>query len=180
MEIMYNRKPDIPISRQYRLTAIFSRIDLGTILFFMGILMAVSALQSAGILKEVSTYLDEEVHNVYVINTIVGILSSIIDNVPLVAGAMGMYPMPTHEAVALSGEAAYMANFVQDGIFWQLLAYCAGVGGSILIIGSAAGVVVMGLEKITFAWYCKHISLLALLGYFSGIITYVVQNAILG
>ena len=162
MEIMYNRKPDIPISRQYRLTAIFSRIDLGTILFFMGILMAVSALQSAGILKEVSTYLDEEVHNVYVINTIVGILSSIIDNVPLVAGAMGMYPMPTHEAVALSGEAAYMANFVQDGIFWQLLAYCAGVGGSILIIGSAAGVVVMGLEKITFAWYCKHISLLAL------------------
>lgn len=180
MEIMYNRKPDIPISRQYRLTAIFSRIDLGTILFFMGILMAVSALQRAGILKEVSTYLDEEVHNVYVINTIVGILSSIIDNVPLVAGAMGMYPMPTHEAVALSGEAAYMANFVQDGIFWQLLAYCAGVGGSILIIGSAAGVVVMGLEKITFAWYCKHISLLALLGYFSGIITYVVQNAILG
>lgn len=180
MEIMYNRKPDIPISRQYRLTAIFSRIDLGTILFFMGILMAVSALQSAGILKEVSTYLDEEVHNVYVINTIVGILSSIIDNVPLVAGAMGMYPMPTHEAVALSGEAAYMANFVQDGIFWQLLAYCAGVGGSILIIGSAAGVVVMGLEKITFAWYCKHISLLALLGYFSGITTYVVQNAILG
>lgn len=180
MEIMYNRKPDIPISRQYRLTAIFSRIDLGTILFFMGILMAVSALQSAGILKEVSTYLDEEVHNVYVINTIVGILSSIIDNVPLVAGAMGMYPMPTHEAVALSGEAAYMANFVQDGIFWQLLAYCAGVGGSILIIGSAAGVVVMGLEKITFAWYCKHISLLALLGYFSGIITYVAQNAILG
>ena len=179
MEIMYNRKPDIPISRQYRLTAIFSRIDLGTILFFMGILMAVSALQSAGILKEVSTYLDEEVHNVYVINTIVGILSSIIDNVPLVAGAMGMYPMPTHEAVALSGEAAYMANFVQDGIFWQLLAYCAGVGGSILIIGSAAGVVVMGLEKITFAWYCKHISLLALLGYFSGIITYVAQNAIL-
>ena len=180
MEIMYNRKPDIPISRQYRLTAIFSRIDLGTILFFMGILMAVSALQSAGILKEVSTYLDEEVHNVYVINTIVGILSSIIDNVPLVAGAMGMYPMPTHEAVALSGEAAYMANFVQDGIFWQLLAYCAGVGGSILIIGSAAGVVVMGLEKITFALYCKHISLLALLGYFSGIITYVVQTEILG
>ena len=179
MEIMYNRKPDIPISRHYRLTAIFSRIDLGTILFFMGILMAVSALQSAGILKEVSTYLDEEVHNVYVINTIVGILSSIIDNVPLVAGAMGMYPMPTHEAVALSGEAAYMANFVQDGIFWQLLAYCAGVGGSILIIGSSAGGVVMWLEKITFAWYCKHISLLALLGYFSGIITYVVQNAIL-
>lgn len=165
MEIMYNRKPDIPISRQYRLTAIFSRIDLGTILFFMGILMAVSALQSAGILKEVSTYLDEEVHNVYVINTIVGILSSIIDNVPLVAGAMGMYPMPTHEAVALSGEAAYMANFVQDGIFWQLLAYCAGVGGSILIIGSAAGVVVMGLEKsrlhgtasIYLCWRCLDI-----------------------
>lgn len=131
----------------------------------MGILMAVSALQSAGILKEVSTYLDEEVHNVYVINTIVGILSSIIDNVPLVAGAMGMYPMPTHEAVALSGEAAYMANFVQDGIFWQLLAYCAGVGGSILIIGSAAGVVVMGLEKsrlhgtasIYLCWRCLDI-----------------------
>ena len=179
MEIMYNRKPDIPISRQYRLTAIFSRIDLGTILFFMGILMAVSALQSAGILKEVSTYLDEEVHNVYVINTIVGILSSIIDNVPLVAGAMGMYPMPTHEAVALSGEAAYMANFVQDGIFWQLLAYCAGVGGSILIIGSAAGVVVMGIEKITFSWYLKYISLLALIGYFAGIAAYICQSSII-
>jgi len=178
IELMYNRKPDLPISKQYRLTAIFSRIDLATILFFLGILMSVSALQCVGVLKEVSQYLDTEVHNIYVINTIVGMLSSIVDNVPLVAGAMGMYPMPTHEAVAVSGEAAYMINFVQDGTFWQLLAYCAGVGGSILIIGSAAGVVVMGLERMTFAWYFKHISLIALIGYFSGIGTYLLQNAL--
>ena len=142
--------------------------------------MAVSALQAVGVLAEVSKFLDREVHNVYVINTIIGAMSSIVDNVPLVAGAMGMYDIPTHAEILASAEPAYTAYYAQDGVFWQLLAYCAGVGGSILIIGSAAGVVVMGIEKITFAWYLKKVSLLALIGYFSGIGTYVLQNLLLG
>lgn len=142
--------------------------------------MAVSALQAVGVLAEVSKFLDSEVHNVYVINAIIGIMSSIVDNVPLVAGAMGMYDIPTHAEVLASAEPAYTAYYAQDGVFWQMLAYCAGVGGSILIIGSAAGVVVMGIEKITFAWYLKKVSLLALIGYFSGIGAYVLQNLLLG
>ena len=95
-------------------------------------------------------------------------LSSIVDNVPLVAGCMGMYPM------------APTGDFAQDGIFWQLLAYCAGVGGSMLIIGSAAGVVVMGLEKITFGWYMKRITWIAFVGYFAGILCYYIQRMVLG
>ena len=137
-------------------------------------------MQAVGVLAEVSKFLDSEVHNVYVINAIIGIMSSIVDNVPLVAGAMGMYDIPTHAEVLASAEPAYTAYYAQDGVFWQMLAYCAGVGGSILIIGSAAGVVVMGIEKITFAWYLKKVSLLALIGYFSGIGAYVLQNLLLG
>ena len=100
--------------------------------------------------------------NHYLVTGIIGVLSSIVDNVPLVAGCMGMYP----------GEAA--GDMAVDGIFWQLLAYCAGVGGSMLIIGSAAGVVVMGLEKITFGWYMKKITWIAFVGYIAGIISYYV------
>ena len=98
--------------------------------------------------------------NYYVINGIIGVLSSIVDNVPLVAGCMGMYPVAAEGAMAV------------DGIFWQLLAYCAGVGGSMLIIGSAAGVVVMGLEKITFGWYMKKVTWIAFVGYLAGIVIY--------
>ena len=108
-------------------------------------------------------------HNVYIINIVLGILSSIVDNVPLVAAAMGMYP------VADPGSTGYLANFVVDGIFWEFLSYCAGVGGSILIIGSAAGVVAMGLEKINFGWYLKNVSLLALLGYLAGAAVYILE-----
>lgn len=140
---------------------VLKRVDTPTVLFFLGILSAVAALQSAGHLSLLASWLDSVTNkNVYVINSAIGILSSVVDNVPLVAGAMGMYDL------------ASVGQFAQDGIFWQLLAYCAGTGGSILIIGSAAGVAAMGLEKIDFIWYLKNISLLALLGYFAGIGTY--------
>ena len=106
--------------------------------------------------------------NHYLITGIIGVLSSIIDNVPLVAGCMGMYPM------------AAVGDMAQDGIFWQLLAYCAGVGGSMLIIGSAAGVVVMGLEKITFGWYMKRITWIAFVGYVAGIVVYWLEKTVIG
>ena len=167
-EIMYNHKM-LEKAEEHRVPRVISRIDMPSILFFLGILMAVAVLQATGILGSVAGWLDEEVHNVYIINIVLGILSSIVDNVPLVAAAMGMYP------VADPGTVGYMANFVQDGIFWEFLSYCAGVGGSILIIGSAAGVVAMGLEKINFGWYLKNVSLLALLGYLAGAAVYILE-----
>ena len=181
MELLYNRKKDASPSQQLRVQNIIGRIDITTILFFLGILMAVASLQCAGVLAGVSKFLDENVSNVYIINTIIGVLSSIVDNVPLVAGAMGAYDMPTVEAVSAITDVAertYAMNFIQDGTFWTSLAYCAGVGGSILIIGSAAGVVVMGLEKITFSWYMRNISFLALIGYLAGIAVFALQQAI--
>ena len=144
-----------------RVTNLLHRIDMSTILFFLGILMAVACLEQTGVLTAVGKGLNVAFNgNHYAVTGIIGVLSSIIDNVPLVAGCMGMYP------VAATGDMAV------DGIFWQLLAYCAGVGGSMLIIGSAAGVVVMGLEKITFGWYMKHVSWMAALGYIGGIVCY--------
>jgi len=144
-----------------RITRLLSRIDMSTIMFFLGILMAVSCLEEVGVLSALGSWLDKVSHgNHYIVTGSIGILSSIVDNVPLVAGCMGMYPL------APTGDMAV------DGIFWQLLAYCAGVGGSILIIGSAAGVVVMGLEKISFGWYLRHISLAVLIGYFAGMLCY--------
>ena len=151
-----------------RVSDLLSRIDLSTIMFFLGILMAVAVLQEIGVLTALGTGLNEVfVGNYYVINGIIGVLSSIVDNVPLVAGCMGMYPVAETGAMAI------------DGIFWQLLAYCAGVGGSMLIIGSAAGVVVMGLEKITFGWYLKRITWIAFVGFLAGIVTYWLQQALL-
>jgi len=146
---------------QKRVTNMLSRIDMSTILFFLGILMAVACLETIGVLTALGEGLNTAFDgNHYLITGIIGVLSSIVDNVPLVAGCMGMYPV----------EAA--GDMAVDGIFWQLLAYCAGVGGSMLIIGSAAGVVVMGLEKITFGWYMKHISWIAFVGYICGILCY--------
>ena len=146
---------------QKRVTNMLSRIDMSTILFFLGILMAVACLETIGVLTALGKGLDVAFEgNHYLVTGIIGVLSSIVDNVPLVAGCMGMYP------VAATGDMAV------DGIFWQLLAYCAGVGGSMLIIGSAAGVVVMGLEKITFGWYMKKITWVAFVGYILGIISY--------
>ena len=146
---------------QKRVTKLLSRVDMSTILFFLGILMAVSCLAEIGVLTALGQGLNVVFDgNHYLVTGIIGVLSSIVDNVPLVAGCMGMYP------VAAAGDMAV------DGVFWQLLACCAGVGGSMLIIGSAAGVVVMGLEKITFGWYMKHISWIAFVGYIAGIVCY--------
>ena len=146
---------------QKRVTKLLKRVDMATILFFLGILMAVSCLAEVGVLQALGNGLNIWFDgNHYMVTGIIGVLSSIVDNVPLVAGCMGMYP------VAPTGDMAV------DGVFWQLLAYCAGVGGSMLIIGSAAGVVVMGLEKITFGWYMKHITWIAFVGYIAGIVSY--------
>ncbi len=170
-EIFYNAK-SLEKAREQRLPKVISRVNMPSILFFLGILMAVAVLQSTGDLKWLASSLDEHVHNVYVIDSLLGVLSSIVDNVPLVAASMGMYP------VADPAATGYAANFVVDGTFWELLSYCAGVGGSIMIIGSAAGVIAMGLEKISFGWYLRKFSLLALAGYFSGIIIYVIEKLI--
>ena len=146
---------------QKRVSMLLSRIDMATILFFLGILMAVGCLEEVGVLHLMGNWLnDVSGGNHYLVTGAIGIISSIVDNVPLVAGCMGMYPL------APTGDMAV------DGIFWQLLAYCAGVGGSMLIIGSAAGVVVMGLEKITFGWYLRRITPIALVGYLAGMACY--------
>ena len=155
----YNRAEDDTMAK--RVSDILSKIDLSTIMFFLGILMAVAVLQEIGVLTAMGEGLNETFSgNYYLINGIIGMLSAIVDNVPLVAGCMGMYPV---------AEAGPMGV---DGTFWQLLAYCAGVGGSMLIIGSAAGVVVMGLEKITFGWYLRRITWIVFVGYISGILVY--------
>lgn len=153
---------------------VLRRIDTPSVLFFLGILLAVSSLATAGHLTQVASALKESLGNVYTINIAIGLLSSVVDNVPLVAGAMKMYPLVTPEALAGAGDqAGWLSQFVADGVFWELLAFCAGTGGSCLIIGSAAGVAAMGMEKIDFLWYLKKISLLALLGYLAGAATYI-------
>ncbi|MBR5350933.1 MAG: sodium:proton antiporter NhaD [Prevotella sp.] len=158
---IFHRSTDEEDTMAKRVTELLTRIDLSTILFFLGILMAVSCLEHIGVLTALGESLDQISHgNHYLVTGIIGVLSSIVDNVPLVAGAMGMYPV------------AAVGDMAVDGIFWQLLAYCAGVGGSMLIIGSAAGVVVMGLEKITFGWYLKRITWIAFVGYLCGMFSY--------
>jgi NhaD family Na+/H+ antiporter len=134
------------------------RIDVPSILFFLGILIAIAALQSAGILSQLAVFMDERIGNLNIIVPSIGILSAIVDNVPLVAASMGMYDI---------------VNYPPDSYIWEFLAYCAGTGGSILIIGSAAGVAAMGMERIDFIWYLKKISWLALMGYFAGVISYI-------
>lgn len=177
-ELLHKNK-SVEDRRRLTIIGVLRRVDVPTIFFFLGILSAVAALESAGHLHLMSEFLDTHVHNIYGINTSIGLLSSIVDNVPLTAGAMGMYPVVTHAMAEASANAAYMHHFVQDGAFWELLAYSAGTGGSILIIGSAAGVAAMGLEKIDFIWYMKKISWLALIGYFGGILIYWLQELLL-
>lgn len=152
---------------------VLRHIDSASVLFFLGILLAVAALQEAGHLILAAEGLRAGLDNVYLIDMAIGLLSAIVDNVPLVAASMGMYDVVAVDAVT----DAWSAMFVQDGIFWQFLAYCAGTGGSALIIGSAAGVAVMGLERIDFVWYLKKISLLAILGYLAGAGVYVLMFA---
>jgi len=142
------------------LVSALTRIDMSSILFFVGILLAVATLEHAHILPAVAQWLNETVGRLDIIVILIGLVSAVVDNVPLVAASMGMYSLTEYPA---------------DSFLWEFLAYCAGTGGSILIIGSAAGVAAMGLEKIDFIWYMKKISLLALLGYFGGAIFYILQ-----
>lgn len=160
-EILHRKKSDKK-SNSLKVASIIRKVDTPSVLFFLGILLAVASLQTAGHLGQLATIMNESLGNVYSINILVGLLSSVVDNVPLVAGAIGMYPMTTYP---------------QDDVFWELLAYCAGTGGSALIIGSAAGVAIMGILKIDFIWYLKRISWLALVGYFAGIAVYYLLNS---
>ena len=164
-EIMHstkNKEEKHPLS----VIGVLQKVDIPSVLFFLGILLAVSALQEIGHLATAAGFLDSAFNgNIYSVNIIIGLLSSIVDNVPLVAAAQGMYDI------------AAVGDFAANGKFWQFLAYCAGTGGSALIIGSAAGVAAMGLEKISFGWYLKRISWLAIIGYFAGVITYYLMYA---
>lgn len=180
-EILHKNKPE-EYRRRLRVNHILEHVDTPTILFFLGILSAVAALQSAGQLTIMSSWLDDNLGNIFLIDMAIGVLSAVVDNVPLVAGAMGMYPIEDAASIAAMTDPAaieYAGNFVQDGLFWEFLAYCAGTGGSILIIGSAAGVAAMGMEKIDFIWYMKKISLLAILGYLAGAGVYFLQSLLL-
>jgi NhaD family Na+/H+ antiporter len=139
------------------------KIDTPSILFFLGILLAIAALDTAGYLQHLAAYLESHLHNINAIVLSIGLLSSVVDNVPLVAAAMGMYTLQ---------------QFPQDSYFWEFLAYCTGTGGSALIIGSAAGVAAMGIEKIDFMWYLKKVTWLALIGYFAGALVYILMNQV--
>ena len=163
-EIMHGAKNE---NEKYALSVVqaLRKIDTPSILFFLGILVSIAALESAGILPSIANWMTTTIKNENIIVVSIGLLSSIVDNVPLVAATQGMYSL---------------AQYPTDHYFWEFLAYCAGTGGSILIIGSAAGVAAMGMEKINFFWYLKKISLLALLGFFAGVFTYIMQNYILG
>ena len=173
-EIMHRNKPG-EIKGKLYIFHIIKKVDTPTIFFFLGILLAVSSLASAGQLAVLSGWLDEKLGNIYTIDLAIGVLSAIVDNVPLVAGAMGMYPIASPEMLEMAANPDYLSFFVQDGLFWEFLAYCAGTGGSLLIIGSAAGVAAMGLERIDFIWYMKKITWLAFIGYIAGAGAYWLQ-----
>ncbi|MFM9943910.1 MAG: sodium:proton antiporter NhaD [Bacteroidia bacterium] len=159
-EIMHKRK-DSDYKDNLSVAGVLRKIDTSSILFFMGILLAISALESSGLLKNLALSLSQTFRTDATIAMLLGLLSAIVDNVPLVAAAQGMYSLE---------------QFPADHYFWEFLAYSTGVGGSVLIIGSAAGVAAMGLEKINFIWYLKNISLLALLGFFAGAGVYIIMN----
>ena len=159
-EILHKKKND-EHKGALSVAGALQRIDTPSVLFFLGILLAIASLDTAGHLHSLSAWMDAKFENVSLITLMIGLASAIVDNVPLVAAAQGMYPL---------------TQFPTDHYFWEFLAYCAGTGGSILIIGSAAGVAVMGIEKINFLWYLKKISFPALLGYFGGATVYVLMN----
>jgi Na+/H+ antiporter NhaD/arsenite permease-like protein len=143
------------------MVGVLKKLDLPTLFFFLGILLAVGALETSGHLHHMAQFLDSKFSSIISINFIIGILSSIVDNVPLVAGAIGMYPFDIYPP---------------DHAFWELLAFCAGTGGSILVIGSAAGVAIMGILKMDFIWYLKKMTALAFMGYVAGIVTFYLLN----
>ena len=146
------------------LTRALRKIDMASVIFFIGILLAVATLSANGMLPALAKWLDTTVGNQSIIVIIIGMVSAVVDNIPLVAASMGMYPL---------------TQYPSDSFLWEFMAYCAGTGGSVLIIGSAAGVAAMGLEKIEFFWYARRIGPLALAGYFAGIATYIVQNRLM-
>lgn len=150
--------------RQITIVEALTRIDMAAIVFFIGILLAVATLQHAGVLAAIARWLNSTIGRVDVIVLVFGLLSSIVDNVPMVAAAMGMYPL---------------SAYPPDSFLWEFMAYCTGTGGSILIIGSAAGVAAMGAEKIDFIWYLRRFALLALTGYVAGALVYALQNEVL-
>ena len=152
-----HRHADDAVQDHLSVNAVLRRIDVPSVLFFLGILTAVAGLQVAGHLTDMAQVLDRSLGDMYLVNTVIGALSSVVDNVPLVAAAMGMYPM---------------TQFPVDHPFWELLAFCAGTGGSLLIIGSAAGVATMGILGIDFLWYLKRMAFPAALGYLGGILTF--------
>jgi Na+/H+ antiporter NhaD/arsenite permease-like protein len=157
--ILHRHKPDEE-KDHLRLAKALKRIDMASVVFFIGILLAVATLSANGMLPALAGWLDAKLGNQSLIVIIIGLVSAIVDNIPLVAASMGMYPL---------------AQFPPDSFIWEFMAYCAGTGGSILIIGSAAGVAAMGLEKIEFFWYARRIGPLALAGYFAGIAAYIMQ-----
>ena len=169
-EILHRNK-NYEQRRHLSVIGVLKKVDTPTIFFFLGILLAVAGLQSAGQLDIVAKYLENTFsgeNKIYIINVLIGLMSALVDNVPLVAGAMGMYEIgPIQDGILA---------YPQDHKFWQFLAYCAGTGGSVLIIGSAAGVAVMGILKIDFMWYLKRISFLALIGYVAGAIIYIIMQ----
>jgi Na+/H+ antiporter NhaD/arsenite permease-like protein len=160
---LVHRTKDTEDKAHLSLTHALTRIDMSSIVFFVGILLSVATLEHTHLLSDLAAWLDQAVGRQDVIVMIIGVVSAIVDNVPLVAASMGMYSLTQYPA---------------DSFLWEFLAYCAGTGGSILIIGSAAGVAAMGLEKIDFVWYVKKISGLALLGYFSGALFYIAEYAL--
>ncbi|APW46901.1 sodium:proton antiporter NhaD [Rhodoferax antarcticus] len=163
-DLLHHNKTDED-KEHFTLVHALSKIDMGSIVFFIGILLAVASLEHTHILASIAEWLNTTVGRLDVIILIIGLVSAVVDNVPLVAASMGMYDL---------------AQFPADSFLWKFMAYCAGTGGSILIIGSAAGVAAMGLEKIDFFWYMKKISGLALLGYFAGAAYYIVEMRLTG
>ena len=161
--ILHQSKED-KHKEKYSVSQALKNIDTPSVLFFLGILIAISSMQSTGILTGLADKMTQHIGNTNVIVMSIGLLSSIIDNVPLVAAAQGMYSLSLYPT---------------DHYFWEFLAYCTGTGGSALIIGSAAGVVAMGMEKLSFMWYLKKVSWLALLGFFAGAFVYILQDVIL-
>ena len=159
-EVIHKRKEE-EVKHSLSVVEALRKIDAPSILFFLGILVCIASLQSIGVLTEFAQWMTTRLHNDNIIIISIGLASSVIDNVPLVAATQGMYSL---------------TQYPTDHYFWEFLAYCTGTGGSALIIGSAAGVAAMGIEKISFFWYLKNISLLALLGYFAGALTYILQN----
>ncbi|WP_276373261.1 sodium:proton antiporter NhaD [Chryseolinea sp. H1M3-3] len=156
---------DDAVKKNYTAAGALARIDVPSVLFFLGILLAVGALESMLTLHHFAEYLARTLGDNRIIITLIGLLSAVVDNVPLVAASMGMYSLDVYP---------------QDHLIWEYLAYCAGTGGSILIIGSAAGVAVMGMEKIDFIWYTKKISLIAMMGYFGGAAAYLLIQQFAG